>query len=80
MEAKGKKGLGKAGAWPTRKEENEHAQKWKRMKSRTCMAQRDSMGMADPSNQMQMNKKKQGIIAPIEMEIKQELIHSDQPA
>jgi hypothetical protein len=34
---KKKKGLGKAGAWPTRKEENEHAQKWKRMKSRTCM-------------------------------------------
>jgi hypothetical protein len=45
MEAKGKKkGLGKAGAWPTRKEENEHAQKWKRMKSRTCMAQRDRYG------------------------------------
>lgn len=39
------------------------------------------MGMADPSNQMQMNKeKKTDIPATIEIERKQKLINGDQAA
>lgn len=59
-EERKKKGLGIAVAWPTKK--NEHAQKSKAREkgkeNRTFMPRGTGMGMADPSNQMQMNKDK----------------------
>jgi hypothetical protein len=51
------------------------------MENRTFMPRGTGMGMADPSNQMQMNKeKKMGIPATIVIERKQTLINSDQAA
>jgi hypothetical protein len=50
-------------------------------KNRTFMPRGTGMGMADPSNQMQMNKeKKTDIPATIEIERKQKLINGDQAA